>query len=100
VKGAHRFLTWNGETRCVRDWARIIGLNYATLLNRINKLGWSAEEALANKKDALKHAPRSARKILGRMPYRRRARPIFGMSPERAAILGLIDAEEYLGRYK
>lgn len=40
------YLTLNGETHTVTEWAEIKGISKHTLSGRINKLGWSVERAL------------------------------------------------------
>lgn len=40
------FLTYNGETKKVREWAKQYGMAYLCLRNRIKYLGWNAEKAL------------------------------------------------------
>lgn len=45
----NHFLTYKGETHTLKEWAEIIGINYNTLVGRINRLGWSIEKTL-NKK--------------------------------------------------
>ena len=47
-----RMITYNGETHSVSEWARIIGVNQSTLNMRLNKYGWSVEDALGK---AVKH---------------------------------------------
>lgn len=42
-----RFLTYNGETHSVSEWARILGIKQSTLSARLNKFNWSVEEALS-----------------------------------------------------
>ena len=42
-----RFLTFNGETHCLSQWAKITGLKRETIRDRIDKSGWSVEEALS-----------------------------------------------------
>jgi hypothetical protein len=42
-----RFLTHNGQTRSVSEWARILGINQSTLNMRLNKYNWSVEKALS-----------------------------------------------------
>lgn len=42
-----RFLTHNGETHSVSEWARILGINQSTLNMRLNKQNWSVEDALS-----------------------------------------------------
>lgn len=39
-------LTFNGETKSIRDWAAELSLPYPTLYDRINRNGWSVEEAI------------------------------------------------------
>lgn len=39
-------ITYNGETHCVSEWARIIGMNVGTLRSRISKKHWTPERAL------------------------------------------------------
>lgn len=41
-----RMLTHNGKTMPMVQWARELGVNYKTLKNRINNLGWPIERAL------------------------------------------------------
>ena len=41
-----RLLTYNGETHSVSEWARKLNINQSTLSMRINKYGWSVEDAL------------------------------------------------------
>ena len=43
---ANHYLTFNGETKTMAQWAKIMGIKYHTLKYRINKYGWSAERAL------------------------------------------------------
>lgn len=38
-------LTYKGETKCLSEWAREIGINAVTLLNRLQR-GMSVEEAI------------------------------------------------------
>ena len=40
------FLTHNGITQCLADWAGTIGIGRRTLHTRYRKLGWSAERTL------------------------------------------------------
>ena len=42
---SNRFLTYNGETKTVTEWSRIVGINQFTLFKRLD-LGWSIEKAL------------------------------------------------------
>ncbi len=40
--------TYRGETRCLREWARILGANEGTLRSRLLNLGWSVERAFGS----------------------------------------------------
>jgi hypothetical protein len=54
VKGQHRntrrntFLCYNGEKKCVSEWAEILGISKETLYSRI-KRGWPIERILSGK---------------------------------------------------
>lgn len=39
-------LTFNGKTQSITAWAKEVGLNRPALYDRINRHGWSVEEAL------------------------------------------------------
>lgn len=39
-------LTYNGETKTISEWSEITGIKYHTLKQRINKYGFTVEEAL------------------------------------------------------
>ena len=41
-----RLITYNGETHSVSEWARKLNIKQSTLNMRINKYGWSVEDAL------------------------------------------------------
>ena len=41
-----RYLTFNGQTKCLVDWADECGLKRTTLIQRLNAYGWSVERAL------------------------------------------------------
>lgn len=45
-KTTSHFITYNGVTKTVTEWARDIGMNYNTLLNRINTYKWPIEKAM------------------------------------------------------
>ncbi len=38
-------VTYNGETKCLAEWSRLLGLNYSAVLQRIRKLNWPADKA-------------------------------------------------------
>ena len=42
----NHFVTYNGETKTIAEWAEIKDIPYHTLKHRINKYGFTAEEAL------------------------------------------------------
>lgn len=46
-KRNNNLLTYNGETLTISEWAQRLNVNYFSLHDRITKLGWSAEKALA-----------------------------------------------------
>lgn len=41
-----KFLTFNGQTRCVSQWSEITGISPKKIRCRIGRLNWSAEKAL------------------------------------------------------
>lgn len=45
-KRTNHFITFQGQTLCITDWARKIGIKYDTLKNRLNLYGWTIERAL------------------------------------------------------
>ncbi len=44
-KRTNRLLTFNGQTKCIAEWAEEVGIHHDTLRARLN-LGWSVERAL------------------------------------------------------
>jgi hypothetical protein len=46
---ANRYITYNGETHTMAQWAEIKGLKLQTLANRLNIYGWDIERALNEK---------------------------------------------------
>lgn len=42
----NRMVTFNGDTRCVSEWAEIVGINVSTLWCRLTRSRWSVEKAL------------------------------------------------------
>ena len=40
------YLTYNNMTKSIAEWSEIMGINYVTLVSRINKSQWSVEKAL------------------------------------------------------
>lgn len=45
----NRFLTYNGKTQTMKQWAEEMGISYITLSARINTLKWTVEKALTTK---------------------------------------------------
>src|SRR5699024_2379123 len=41
------YLKFNGQTKTMKEWSEITGIEYATIHARINKYGWSAERTLS-----------------------------------------------------
>lgn len=46
----NRWLTFNGKTKCLSDWAEELGIKRTTLIMRLDSYGWSVERALSQKK--------------------------------------------------
>jgi hypothetical protein len=42
----NRNLTFNGQTKCISEWAEIAGMGFGTLYHRLYRYGWSVERAL------------------------------------------------------
>lgn len=40
------FVTYNGETLCLKDWSRKLGIKYNSLHWRIREARWKPERAL------------------------------------------------------
>lgn len=45
-KRNNRLLKHNGKTQCLTDWSKETGIPVICILDRIDKLGWSVDEAL------------------------------------------------------
>ena len=39
-------ITYKGETKTIREWAKVLDMPWATLYDRVNRNGWSVEEAI------------------------------------------------------
>lgn len=50
----NNYITYNGETHCLAEWAELLGLTYSSLKHRLNKLGWTLEQAFTTPADAHK----------------------------------------------
>lgn len=44
---ASRYLTWNGQTKTAAEWAEITGMRSHLILSRIDRYGWTVEQALS-----------------------------------------------------
>ena len=44
-----RYVTYNGETRTIKEWSEITGINYNTLVGRLYRYHWPVEDALGIK---------------------------------------------------
>ena len=42
----NHLITLDGVTHCMKEWSKILGINYITLSSRINIYGWKPEVAL------------------------------------------------------
>jgi hypothetical protein len=42
----NHLITYNGETHTMKEWSEIIGIDYKTLSNRLNKSKWSINKAM------------------------------------------------------
>lgn len=42
----NRYITLNGETRCLSEWCEILNLNYLKVHRRINRDHWTIKQAL------------------------------------------------------
>lgn len=51
----NHWLTFNGETEVLEDWARSLGIASTTLINRLNK-GWPLQKTLTTPNTAKKRA--------------------------------------------
>lgn len=40
------YWTFNGETKCITEWAETLGIGVSSLQARVSRLGWSIEKAL------------------------------------------------------
>lgn len=49
-KRNNRLLTYNGETKCMAEWAEIVGIKQDVIKDRLNRYNWTVEEALGFKK--------------------------------------------------
>lgn len=43
---SNHYITYNGQTKTISEWAKILNIERAALSRRINQLGWSIEKAL------------------------------------------------------
>jgi hypothetical protein len=45
-KSNNHLVTYNGETHCIAEWSEILGMSRMAILLRLNRYGFTAEEAL------------------------------------------------------
>jgi hypothetical protein len=90
-------LSWNGETLPLQEWVRRSSVSYSKVQGRLRD-GWPVGEALGF--EPHESRSRTAEERAGKREFLEAGKPIYGLTPEHAALLGLIDADEYLGRYK
>jgi len=56
------YITYQGETKSVDEWAAKTGISRSTIVSRIKTYGWSAEKALTQDPKAYRASSRSSRK--------------------------------------
>lgn len=79
-------LTWNGETHCLREWARRMKIGYLTLYNR-HRSGWSTEQTLTTPVRSSNRCPRERVRQIETVAVRKLRR-----NPETAALMKAYDA--------
>lgn len=62
---ANVFLTFNGKTQTIAQWAEEKGIKYETLRRRIVKLGWSIEKAITTMTEIKYRRFEAAQKLFG-----------------------------------
>ena len=62
-KRTTRWLEFNGEKRCLSEWAEIVGLDPKTLRQRIDAYGWSVERALTERVMSIKEVASIGRTV-------------------------------------
>lgn len=45
-RGNTRWLTFNGETKTLKEWSEVLGMSYQLLADRVYRYGWSVDKAL------------------------------------------------------
>ncbi len=60
----NRIIEFRGESLCLQEWARRLGLHHSSLNARLGREGWSLEEALTKKKDIHSRVKRYTRQRL------------------------------------
>lgn len=51
----NRIIEYNGQSKCIAEWAEIFGLRAGLIYDRLNKLGWSIHKALTTPIKSIKH---------------------------------------------
>ncbi len=51
----NRVIEYNGQSKCVAEWAEIFGLRAGLIYDRLNKLGWGIHKALTIPVKTIKH---------------------------------------------
>lgn len=66
---SNHLITYNGETHCLEEWARIVGINSGTLNSRINRQHWSVKHAFEEPAATVgRHGKQRPYDIYGRHP--------------------------------
>lgn len=52
-KRNNKYFTYDGETHCITEWCEILGLNYNTVMTRINKYKYPIKRALQLEEDKI-----------------------------------------------
>lgn len=51
----NRVIEYNGQKKCVAEWAEIFGLRAGLIYDRLNKLGWGIHKSLTTPVKSIKH---------------------------------------------
>lgn len=75
-------LTFNGQTKCIMEWANILGASHAVLWNRINILKWPVDVALSTEVGPSKNWRNTPHKDAIRIEYKGEKKTINEWSKE------------------